>query len=385
MKNQKLLGFVLSLAPLVSVGCSDPVGTTGGSPDASTTGATITADNFVAEMSAAVCRSYFACPETGDNVLIQVLMGNATNCMTRIRTITDVAYADLVAQVRAGRVRIDSAAARRCLDALSTGCGGNGDLEKLCADAVIGMVAQGQGCWRNFDCAPGLYCDHSDPSMRRCPGVCAPRKSLGAECSNDRECAVPSDGAPTCFNDHCASLRTETPAVEGAQCGTLGGTGTTAQSVGCATGFACVRAAMGSGQTCQRVLSEGTPCQSSEPCAVGLACVPGQGTTTRTCQRVTPARAGEMCSASGLPICNALDRLECGPTRVCNLVGAGTVGAHCRRGDIYSMITCNAGLYCRPGDFTCQPRLAVGAACGEDLDCTSNECSSGHCLERPCD
>ncbi|MEZ4411194.1 MAG: hypothetical protein R3A52_32645 [Polyangiales bacterium] len=162
--------------------------------------------------------------------------------------------------------------------------------------------------------------------------------------------------------------------------------GSDALSVGCAAGFACVRNAAGAGaNACRRILNSGTPCEPGDPCAVGTACAASAGTTRRTCREIPTAAAGEACSANGLPLCNPFDRLECGAAMTCVSTGPGTQGGRCRRGDFYSAVSCDAGLYCRGSDSTCQPRLAVGAECGEDRDCASNECESGRCLERPCD
>lgn len=374
--------FTLLAAALLPFACSDTVSTGG-----LNTGAPVTVDTLTTEYTRAACSSLFLCPGSGDTATTQALFESPALCVERVRSFAGTELDDLTAALRAGRIRLDGAVARRCLDYLTTHCAANDlDLSEFCAEALQGTVAAGGGCWRSQECVRGNFCDHGDPAARMCPGTCRAQLAPGSACTLARQCLASTGRTARCESGRCVDASSGPDAAENAQCGTIPA-GTNAVSVvGCAMGLYCAALTNGVG-TCRRVLTEGSPCTRADGCSPGLACVASVGTTTTTCRRVTVVDvAGGACDARGQTgFCNPLVGLRCGAAMTCERPGDGTMNARCQRGDLF--LSCNSGLYCNATSMTCQAKLAVGATCEADGDCTSGECGDGpnrRCLERVC-
>ena len=159
-------------------------------------------------------------------------------------------------------VRFDEAAAQQCLAnlraTLSTCAGVELD---PCNRVYVGMLAAGQACDRNDECAP------VEGSVTYCQGVCkaARREVAGGSCV--RTCRAEGD----CF------VLPEEPAADVMSKATWGE---------CFTedGLACV------GGSCMRAPAEGAPCLAGSFCDRGLGCVSGVCT-------LLPA-VGEVCTRS---------------------------------------------------------------------------------------
>lgn len=369
------------------VACSDAAPTAqrgDAGADAVTSTAPVTVDNLVEEVSGAFCQAVFNCPSVGLTAVMQALLQDPTRCVPHVRASYERSLGDLVAQLRAGTVRLDSTAARRCIDVLASRCSLAGDFGSLCRDILQGSRIEGQECWQSYDCSQGLFCDHGDPSATRCPGACRPRKQPGATCQTDSECTASAGQTPTCLDRVCTVIE-QAPAVgETMPCGVLPGAGTTARQVGCTSGLACVLDTTTLAHTCRRVLAEGAPCGQRDSCPVGTVCMASAGSTVTTCRRVPLAHVGEQCSSSGFPRCDSLDRLECTDAGVCASTGSGAAGAHCAFDGLFGSTSCNSGLYCRGSDSTCQPLLSASAPCDSSNECASASCVMGHCTERAC-
>lgn len=388
--------FALLAAALLPFACSSNVATVlpgdGGVSvrDGASAGAAVTVDNFTAEYSAAACRSLFQCPGTDETATAQAFFENPTACVDRIRVFGAVQFDDLTASIRAGRARLDGAAARQCLDRLATSCQlSDLDASQFCPTAVVGTVAIGSGCWRNLECAPGSFCDHGPGSgARACPGTCRAQLAPGAACTSSRQCQVPSGHVAVCETGVCLDATVGAAAVDGAQCGSMPSGANAVTLIPCATGSYCAVVANNVG-TCRRILTEGTPCvRDTDVCPTGLACVASVGTTTTTCRRVTVVNAaGGACDARGQTgFCNPLLGLRCNAAMTCERPGDGTLNARCQAGDLF--LSCQAGLYCNSATMTCQAKLATGAECPTDAACASGECGTAtprRCLERICD
>ncbi len=374
--------FVLVVAALIPLACSD---TTGGP---NTTGAVVTADTLPTEYASAACRSLFLCPGSENTATAQAFFENPTVCAERIRTFGAAQFDDLVASIRAGRVRLDGAAARQCLDRLAASCSVDDlDTAQLCPSALTGTIAAGGGCWRNIECAAGTFCDHSggaDPLT--CPGTCRAQLAPGATCTSARQCLVPANHVAVC-DATCRDGTVGATAVEGAQCGSVPNGTNAVTLIACGAGLYCANVTNNVG-TCRRNLTAGAPCTRADACPSGLACVASAGTTTTTCRRVTVVdTVGGACDMRGQTgYCNPLLGLRCNATMTCERVGDGTANAPCQGGDFFQ--SCQPGLYCNSTTMTCQAKLAAGAACTGDSACLSGECSGGaqgRCLERICD
>jgi hypothetical protein len=373
---------ILTLIVLVGLGCSGD-----SMPEGAVPMGPITVDNLATSVASAYCQGLFRCPSSRDVALMQVYTGDVSACPSRLRSIVADQLEDTIAQVRAGRVRIDDGAIRSCLATMAATCSGDVRFLSVCPTAFVGSVAVGGGCWRAMDCAAGGYCNHGDVILARmCPGTCRPQKASGDMCTTHQECAPSGGAASACQGGRCVAVRPGVDAPAGRPCGLVASGTNEARRVLCASGSRCVSQSVDDAQ-CRAGLAEGTPCRSDDLCAAGTACLASGGTTTTTCRRVLTASAGATCTASATPLCNALERVACSATGVCESTGSGTLGGACRRGDFYALVSCDAGLYCEATTNTCRPRLGAGQTCVDDFDCLSFWCDRHgppRCLERPC-
>jgi hypothetical protein len=239
----------------------------------------------------------------------------------------------ITADVAAGKVIYDGAAAGACLDALGAiSCNRSERLASsvdACDRVFVGTLATGAACFSGTECVSGR-CDIAvcDPAVTCCAGQCAPKdvvQAIGQDCT-----AI----ATTC--------------QEGAFCKFSGGTG-----------------------VCTAKVAAGQTCDGFEQCASGLWCHMGATGTTGTCVRL-PAR-GQPCDEQTLPCDSIAD--TCGPAGVCvALVGDGA--------DCVVDTDCRSDARCL-GTGKCGPKGTVADPCTDEADClTWLECTNGACAAR---
>lgn len=366
---------------MLSAGCADTA-----SPGAR---GAVTVDTFVAEYVPAACAALFACPPTDEDTPARIVFESPARCVERLPVVAAAQFDDLLASLRAGRVRLDGAAARRCFDRIATRCAAQGvALTGMCAEALSGTVASGEPCWRSLECVAGTWCDHGYAiGSRNCPGTCRPQLEPGRVCTSARECAASLGRAARCQGGRCVEAIEGADAAEGAPCGAIALDADTVREVGCAAGLYCATTLSGV-STCRPILTEGETCTRFYGCASGLTCLGYASTPVLSCRRlnVVDDPGGPCDPLWETGHCNPLAGLVCGAARTCERAGDGTRGARCPPGAL--TISCQAGLACDTVTMTCQPVAAEGAACRGDTDCASGQCGDGptpRCLARICD
>ena len=256
-------------------------------------------------------------------------------------------------------------------------------------------------CNDTRDCAHGLVCDDTERcvvragttcddttecgSLEQCasPPTCRAPLSLGGACRDNADCAAslycevlsracvarPTDGM-ACANGVICAPGTGCDMDGGGTCRTLGGAAGGGPGSPCLLGefgpFLCAEGLACSSGVCTALPTEGQPCAGTDTCAAGLGCAFGpEGSIC-----IEPRGEGEPCE--NRQACR--EDLHCG--------SAGTCTADVALGN-----ACNPGLgdcggACVPdasGGFVCSARLAEGATCVADEDCTSELT----CLVRP--
>jgi hypothetical protein len=266
--------------------------------------------------------------------------------------------------VAAGRLAFDSAAAKSCLDAISSlGCDITSlfklDSNSACQSTLKGLVPAGKPCQSTTECTNG-FCQGS--SATGCPGtcvafaatgascatalcaksdfcknsICVARGSQGAACTSTSECV---DGL-SCSNSTCGAA-----AAEGAPCSGI---------EGCQTGLYCD--SFGGSSTCKKPLQTGGSCIVSFQCADGLRC-----SSAGTCQAI--ADVGQSCTTLA-----CAGDASCDPTmKTCKL--SGQVGDNCTP-------TCALNLYCDPATNKCAQKVPYGGACNGSA---VSPCAAGTC------
>jgi hypothetical protein len=245
------------------------------------------------------------------------------------------AFASVVENARAGRLKYDGARARACLDALSKLSCAAGSLAQFdghlaCEGAIEGTVPAGGACLESSECEDGGRCNKSacPADQACCEGVCEPRRRAGsrAPCASSSECSA---------GEHCQ---------EGE-----------------------------AGRTCQPPIARGEPCTGLDTCVVGTSCrgAPGR----RTCAPL--AKDGEPCES--LADCASLGSHCAAGEKVCR--PRASVGAPCSHpGGCVGLTACVNGR--------CENLPAPGEACTERSDdpalapstgCTIGRCENGQC------
>lgn len=358
------------------------------SPDSNTDTA-ITLDTLAAETSSTFCHSLFTCPVQGDTAGYRALFGDEATCRAGYLRLIGADFTDLVALARAGSVRFDGAAARRCVNAVNASCSLVMN-DSSCAQTFTGSVALGGSCFRTEQCAGDAFCNHADAtgSTTVCPGTCRARTALGAACTTTTECTrVGVTGEPSCEFDNatmasrCVDYRNTFTATAGQPCGALTTAGNVLTDARCQSGLMCDRTPPTPGMptpdtgTCRAPIAVGAVCTTSGISCAGIArCVPSAaGGTAGTCTALTVVNTAGM-ACDDLHACNPLQRLAC-QSGTCQSVGTGGTGTPCSI-DFGSLI-CNPGFYCQRGttsDATCQPVVADGMACTTNAQCRSGSC-----------
>lgn len=343
----------------------------------------------------------------------------------------------MIDSVNAGRMAYDGNAARRCLDAfnsadcvslLSTSIS-----EPLKCDGVFtGLVAEGQDCYDDRECADGLYCDESDGN---CPGQCTPYTAVGEACFSEEVCdpdiawcdpendvctekrgdgedclldndcrdglrcdndTVPSVCVPLglegdacdarwdcqeslmCVNDICTGQK-----KKGATC--FAGLHYEGMFLVCEAGLYC-DADIAKGEptgSCQSQKGTGEDCVYFAECASGLVCIGAE--VNPDTQQVTLGKCDQPIQSAGA--CNPeAPTTECDYDQYCYST-SGTCVSYPGLGDtcVYSEDPeCIGGdLYCDSLQAgvagTCRERKEVGEACSDYDECKSWRCREGTC------
>jgi hypothetical protein len=240
----------------------------------------------------------------------------------------------ITADVSAGTIQYDAAAASDCLNAFaSLGCNRSDQPDKTpqsCSDAFKGTIADGAACFINQECV----------SQKCNVGSCA-------------------QGA-MCCQGTCGA--TVPPIPAGGDC--------SGQSSSCVGGTFCQTGAGATSATCAARVAEGQPCMSVDECLVGLACHFDAATASGVCERF-PAE-GETCDPTQLG-CNASTDFCDQATKKC--VHDLAVGDPCPSGN-----GCVSYARCDTARMVCVARGAVGGPCASQSDCLGSlACTNGAC------
>jgi len=255
----------------------------------------------------------------------------------------------LAGAIDRGVTRFDGEAAAACVDALATqACGDDHD---PCADVLRGVIADGDTCFLDDECASASCSASCDPATC-CSGTCAPTITIaviGGSCA-DASCAV---DAYCTADQRCASRL-----PIGAVCDP--------QGYACATDAYCDQATA----HCRALPVSGGPCASvgsDLTClSAGLTC----NTLTSRCQPLYVFE-GAGCS-QGFEFCAPYLRCDLSTLR-CRLHESGD--------------PCSSDFYCGVDQFCenqgCSGKRSLGTVCTSARQCESGACGeAGVCVER---
>ena len=275
--------------------------------------------------------------------------------------------------VAAGRLRLDPAAAQRCLDSTDSRTCGFIDSPTLeCLHVLVGTVAGGQPCLFSSECTSGS-CERVNNA---CPGKCAALAAKGAPCgAPDGSCDPTSSfcNAESICSAFLADGERCSPNIGAKQCQT----GSYCASVGtgrCELGHLC---------SCQPLGEVDAPCLSVDACRGGLTCV------ENVCR--PPSKRGEACDPLAGAFCES--PLACIPSLADG--GAGTCGDRLAVNAGCFGSECGPELLCVPSNpdagaaagGSCRPVPKAGEPCLEDVGCADGaHCVLGQCKAYPpCD
>lgn len=234
----------------------------------------------------------------------------------------------LTAAKAAGRIDYSRTQADACAAAIAGATCAEIDqgVFPACAAMLIGLVANGDGCYSSDECANG-WCS-SDATLT-CPGSCTAFRTVGASCSTWTEC-----GDNVCLwtgtgNNYACAVRTG-PGAQGQACGN--------DWPACQLGLYCA------GTTCELRRTLGQSCTSDSACVATLGC-----SGSNQCQPW--AGVGESCS--GAP---------CGWALYCNYAGGTTCAEYPRIGESCAQVSCWEG-YCGANNMCAAGTVAVGGTC----------------------
>lgn len=376
MKRTMILGTCLLFT--ATLGCSPDAD----DDDDDQTGGSITLETLNAEFGKAYCK-------------VSVCEGwqSPTSCT---ESTDDDGLAEMKQKVAAGRVSFDGEAAKKCLDEMKkidpAKCWGANasaepvNVELLCATVFKGLVANGDDCYTDDECAAGV-CHFGDGA---CPGTCVAYRTVGQSCAEAGEECAP--GLWCNDEDECVARAGENESCEGSSC---------ADGLVCNAELVCVKPAAPG--------AAGADCDPSRPCEAGLFCDENE---TGKCVARQPA-GGECFEGS------AWGGGDCQGRQICTGAGLGMdgdisgkcsvpqdVGGPCVVADEnawYVVSGCYESLLCDPATSKCVARPKAGQPC-VDLDCAwdaycndeeicvaqkaagetcefDEECSSYFCLE----
>ena len=246
--------------------------------------------DFYTSFDDTYCAAEVACDRQPDDATCKLALSNVTT--------SD--QATLIADVNAGIVKFDAAAANACLDQLMAAPCEHANDWVSCLDAAFtGTVPNGGACFAGGECVSQtceVQSTSCDPSTTCCPGTCVadPRIALGAACNANPSCV---DGA---FCDVSFGVCVPLVATAGAACDAT--TGTTSSCVG---PLVCIPDGPGAETgTCLAPAAEGATCSIYAP----IACSDSRDYCSTTTRKCTPqAGVGLACSSDvpcqGVAIC----------------------------------------------------------------------------------
>lgn len=272
--------------------------------------------------------------------------------------------------LKAGRIRYDEGAARRCLDSIrSDPCEEypywysqsimGVEYRPECR-FLMGQLVDGEPCQWDMECGRNSYCSASPGTG--CFGKCTPHKQVGEQAPSPRACA------PGLL--HVEQICRQ-PAEEGQACSTLG-----IYPDGCGTGLSCDTETA----VCQRLQDLGEPCDRQTTfCQWHLVCAQG------VCQkRQGLGGACPVGSAGHDQVIPCQWGLSCvgeeGSTGTCQRVSVWPYLPE-RERCTGSAQSCGPGLYCSESSGTCQRRPYLGEPCPDPDWCSEfSTCWQGTCM-----
>jgi hypothetical protein len=300
---------------------------------------------FQDAIAQAYCNRLFKCPAPNDKEMTaRGIFGSVQGCLDiqRLGSQKRPDALDLQNLVSNGTVHLQLDRVPECLDSIASCRAASVDGPHLrwqtCRAVFRGDVGDGGSCRRHEQCGTDSYCKLADGGTS--PGICQPLAGDGEACQDDDSCRWPQNGFAVCENK-CRTT-TYAPSVGEGQSCVSNGWGF-AQVIPCSDGMWC-----NSTGTCSSApIAAGAVClDSDDVCDVGAKCLNGSD-GTRTCQPVTNTLTG------------ASDGIE---------------GAPCTAGELASIQTCAAGLFCAETTNACQKLLEAGQACSSRRDCASGSC-----------
>lgn len=358
----------------------------GGGSSVNAGGAPRDAEELWAAQARGYCARLFRCFEADDNFMVaRLLLKTTEGCEAEVRKINmqSPGRRDLQAQLAAGTLQYDPAAAEKCLTELST-CNGIDALSAgSCREVYEGSAQKGEACQRSEDCAGDAYCERE---AFRCPGQCLPRKASGEECESNYECSH-ALGSAWCDQEAvpavCRSQRLGVKANLGDPCTRRP---RAHERVVCTDDLWCghdpqLGPSAEQGR-CLEPLQLGDPCNDSDDVCLGGLC----DATAGVCMKpIIRSKAGEPCGESEAGKCDPTLSLRCNAQGTCDAAGDGSAGSVCFGGDFQR--GCDSGLYCSTEGTeptaSCKPWRAAGASCEHDNECASGACEAT-CQPRFC-
>ena len=278
-----------------------------------------------------------------------------------------------------GKVKYDSAAASRCVQAIEvTSCSmdynetwlGNPD----CRAFVSGQLNDGAAC-NAAECAPGSSCSFPTPNAI-CGGTCKRQVGVGGAATSASDC----DSGLDLRDGKCVA----TP------------------KVGEACAYVCEPSALCIAGKCEKPGSVGEACSSTKLCTNGLKCSSGQcvkpGIVGDACNKNNKCQIGLRCDLNAASsVCKNLiaEGEEC-PGEDCALGlrcqlddSSSTLKSTCQKisslGDPCKTYGCVDGSFCDKATKICKAELAEGSTCdaanGDD-QCAFSSCMNGTCPTR---
>ena len=286
----------------------------------------------------ATCNRDVACQNTPDS----------TTCHTTAGTANDSESLTIFADVDAGVIKYDAAAAQACLDLSKATCSFAGlhtaPEPNPCDQILTGTVGTGGACVIDQECAGHASCTQTDSAC---------------------------DRSTTCCPGTCGMTQPATTVVAlGGMCDD--------QALRCATTAYC-KMGSGSGQgTCTALITgAGTACDSFYACANPLYCnidISGGGAPA-TCK--APAASNATCVTTEFIACGD-SRDYCDPTML-KCVRRAAVGAACPNG-----VECVGYASCQSAVCVAQPKLGETCVVDGPLSCLGNaSCVTGTCQLPP--
>ena len=285
--------------------------------------------------------------------------------------------------IAAGRLSIDQAKAKSCLDWLRTAPCYGADFPTDCLKTSKGLVAAGGACHSTGECAVG-HCDGSNASG--CAGTCKALPAIGEACTGEcatgaycdfttTKCAATvAAGGPCATGNECADTLTCENKVCTAQTSPMLKVGDPCpgNSGICGPGIFCDRSTNPKG-VCAAAAGKGAPCTTPYGCVDGTTCIGATATMTGiqpgTCQ--TWLDYGAACDPAAV-FSGCLLSAKCdAQTKKC-VSQRASVGSPCGNG-----VSCNTtffgSYYCDAKSSTCMATPGSGDAC----DPTADKCSDG--------